>query len=522
MKNLKLSLTILSIINVIRSSLLIAEAFLARYLIDNAVAKKPLVWLVILFLSIIIVLIAISIVALMIRNKLSLRVEVHLKKEIYDNLLKKDLTSLRAYHSGELSNIYLNDVNNINTGVSEIIPSLFLYGSRFVLAIAAIAIISYQILLVLLAIAVIAFLLSRIYSSYLKKFHKAALESDGKVNAFMQESYENIKMIKANDAETNFSKLLDQKMLDNYRIKNKRNFLSIIGSGGFSLFLNLISALAVIFGAYLISNDKISFGELTTLTMLVSYFEGPISGFGSLLSRYNAYKVSKARVDKLLSLPNDYQRIEISDFEKIEVKDLCFDFDYPIFKNLSFTFSKGETLIIKGPSGRGKSTLFNLLLGFLKPKSGELDVISNGEKYPLSNVYGLFSYVVQDNILFSGTVRENIALFVNDANEEKIVAALKTACIYDELMQKEKGLDTPLYERGGGLSLGQIQRILLAINLLLDKEILLLDEFTSSLDKNTENQIVNNLLAINKSKMIITHHDLILPSDVKILDLGEL
>ena len=149
-------------------------------------------------------------------------------------------------------------------------------------------------------------------------------------------------------------------------------------------------------------------------------------------------------------------------------------------------------------------------------------MISNGKKYPLSNVYGLFSYVVQDNILFSGTVRENIALFVNDANEEKIVEALKTACIYDELMQKEKGLDTPLYERGGGLSLGQIQRILLAINLLLDKEILLLDEFTSSLDKNTENQIVNNLLAINKSKMIITHHDLILPSDVKILDLGEL
>ena len=132
----------------------------------------------------------------------------------------------------------------------------------------------------------------------------------------------------------------------------------------------------------------------------------------------------------------------------------------------------------------------------------------------------LFSYVPQENILFSGTIEDNVKLFVKEYSYEKLIWALKQACVYDEIMEKPKKLNTPLQERGGGLSLGQIQRVLLAISLLLDHEILLLDEFTSALDKDLEKRIVDNIVSLNKTKVIITHRDIVV-ENAKVLKVGD-
>jgi len=272
----------------------------------------------------------------------------------------------------------------------------------------------------------------------------------------------------------------------------------------------------MIYGAYGIYNKTLTYGSLVALIQIVSYFESPLSALSSLLSRYASYKVSEKRIQEIFDIEEDCKQNELNDFDEIVIDNISFKYDKEIYKDYSLTIKKGERFFIKGPSGIGKTTLFNLLLGFIKPSKGSIYILRDGKKYDVSECRKLFSYVSQENILFSGTIKENIHLFVPNATDEQIINALKIACIYDELETKEDKLNTVLKERGSGLSLGQIQRILLAICLLKDRPILLLDEFTSALDKNIEDQIITNLISCNKTMIIITHRLIELPNSVDI------
>ena len=517
---------ILSIINVFRSFLLVGQALISKLLIDEAIIainskEHNLIFYVILFSIFIVLNIVFAIVYFIIKNKFSLEIEVNLKHKIYHALLKKDINEAHLFHSGELSNIYLNDVNNIKNGTVEIIPSFCLYISRFVLALLALIYLDPLLLGILLVLGVIAFVCSKVYSSMMKKSHKDALESDGYINAYMQESFENIKIVKAYNAEENFSSSLKEKLKDNYQVKNRRNKIALFGSGGLFVLMQLTSAFTLLYGSFAIAFLGLSYGSLLGLMQVVSYFESPLSMMSSLLSRLNAYKASVERVESIYALKEDDNQIDIKDFVSLEFDNVSFSYDKVILSSLSLTLKKGETLLLKGPSGSGKSTLFNLMLGFIKPNKGSIYVIDNvNNKYPISLCRKLFSYVPQENILFSGSIIDNVKLFAPSFKEDKLIDALKVACVYDEIMERKEGLNTLLIERGGGLSLGQIQRVLLAIALLMNRPILLLDEFTSALDKDVERKIVENISKLNTTKIIITHRDISV-NNSSILTLGD-
>lgn len=512
--NRKFYVTLLSITNVVRSFLLVGQAIISKLLIDEAVLTieskdtKALIAYGIIFIASILLNVILSLAYFQIKNKFSLRIEVDLKKKIYDTLLKKDISSLKNYHSGELSNIYLTDVQNIKNGVCEIVPSFFLFGSRFILAFIALIYLDAKLLLILLVLGIIGLIGARFYNRKMKKVHKATLENDGSVNAFMQETFENIKVVKALDGEKGVSSSLEERLKENYRLKNKRNNLALIGNGGLFVLMQITSAFTMLYGAIAIAFWGLSYGSLMGLMQVVSYFESPLTSMSSLISKLNAYKASLERVEAIYNLKDDETQVELNDFDRIVINNISFKYDKVVFENFSLTIEKGKTILLKGPSGIGKSTLFNLLLGFIKPTSGEIYVEANDKKYPISSVRKLFSYVPQENILFSGTIEENIKIFIDDIDEEKLNEALRIAEVHDEIYAKQKGLKTPLVERGGGLSLGQIQRILLAISLLKDHSILLLDEFTSALDKDLEKRIVSNISKLDKTKLIITHRDI--------------
>ena len=179
-----------------------------------------------------------------------------------------------------------------------------------------------------------------------------------------------------------------------------------------------------------------------------------------------------------------------------------------ISQHVNFSAAPGEFIAFVGGSGAGKSTFIKCISGVNKPTSGQV-LINGSDLYAnYDTLKKLIGYVPQENILFSGTVEDNIKIFVDDYNEDKLNEVLKLAEVYDELKEKPKGLKTPLVERGGGLSLGQIQRVLLAISLLKNHSVLLLDEFTSALDKDLERRIVSNISSLEKTKVIITHRDI--------------
>jgi ABC-type multidrug transport system fused ATPase/permease subunit len=177
------------------------------------------------------------------------------------------------------------------------------------------------------------------------------------------------------------------------------------------------------------------------------------------------------------------------------------DFTYrsgtKVFENVTFKAMPRETIGLIGPSGEGKTTMLRLLLAIINASSGEARVVapSNGETMDITaSTRQLFSYVPQGNTLFAATIAENMRNVKEDATDDEIIDALKTACAWDFVSKLPDGINTVIKERGGGLSEGQCQRLSIARAIIRKSPILLLDEATSSLDINTQKAVLNNIM----------------------------
>ena len=163
---------------------------------------------------------------------------------------------------------------------------------------------------------------------------------------------------------------------------------------------------------------------------------------------------------------------------------------------------------LTGISGGGKSTLFLLLLGAYRSQSGSIYFVSEkGEVFsPGGETRALFAYVLQGNILFSGTVRENIAFLNDNATEQDVISAAQAACAMEFISGLPDGMDTKIGQNGFGVSEGQAQRIAVARAILGGAPIMLLDEATSALDEDTEARLLKNIAALkDRTVLIVTH-----------------
>ena len=194
-----------------------------------------------------------------------------------------------------------------------------------------------------------------------------------------------------------------------------------------------------------------------------------------------------------------------------------------MLEEASCEIKKGDFVAVTGISGIGKSTLFKLMMGVLTPQSGEISLCGEGRSVSAcSETRRLFSYVPQGNLLFSGTLYENITFMSEGKTKEEIDAAIRLSCCDDFINEFEQGLDTVLGERGQGLSEGQAQRVAIARAILYDAPVILLDEATSALDEATEKRLIENLRELqDKTLLLITHKKAALSvcnKELKIID----
>jgi ABC-type bacteriocin/lantibiotic exporter with double-glycine peptidase domain len=218
---------------------------------------------------------------------------------------------------------------------------------------------------------------------------------------------------------------------------------------------------------------------------------------------------------------NNYA-VNINFKDKIIIQNLCFSFEnnISILENINIEINKGDIIGISGVTGSGKTTFINLISGFLKPDSGKIIIDGNDlttVKYILNT-----AYVSQDAVLLEDSIKKNVAFGVEDSKVDlsKVIKSLKEAEIYEFVKNKHMGVDADLYESGLNFSGGQKQRIAIARAYYYDSELFILDEPTSALDKNTQKQIINNLLSKNKTIIIISHDEDILSLAKKIYNLN--
>lgn len=465
------------------------------------------------------------------------KIKMYYKERIFNKLLKKTPDFFEKYTGADIISLSENDTKFIHEYFTFGIMTLI---DCTVIPFATVIYLSLFISFKLTILSLLPYPLVIFSSRYFgKKIHETTLKSNEKFSYVNREVLENIEAIELVRSFVN-EKIRVKKFLN--AIKEYFNYVYlnskfIILSETFSQFLSVISmAIGFIYGIYLISVGEITKGNLISFFTISGMLSWSFVAIGLYFNTYKRATASILRIDKFL---NDKSSIEDGDLNVSGFKDLeffNFSFKYPneendILKDINFKLEKGKTLGIVGKSGSGKTTLIKQILRLYNFDCNK--VFLNNipyEKYKLNSLRELFSYVSQENIILSDTIRENILFGEKFESDEKIFDVMKNASIYDEIIKLDKGLDTIVGERGLGLSGGQRQRIAISRALYRNREILVLDDAFSALDANTEFKIINYLKKFRKDKTNIivshristlSHADLILVLDNgKIIDSG--
>ncbi len=280
------------------------------------------------------------------------------------------------------------------------------------------------------------------------------------------------------------------------------------GVGAFLLYYLAIKVLKV---------DFDSVGILTAFTMYLGMFIGPVRNLANYYNKLVTNISAAERIFEIMDIEpsvKDAENAEIMPQIKGEVEFKNVAFAYPdepdklILKDVNFKVNPGETIALVGPTGAGKTTIVSLISRFYNCTEGKVMIdgkdIANVTIESLREQLGIMT---QDNYLFSGTIKENLKYGKQDATDEEIIRAAKAVHAHNFIMKLEKGYDTEMSERGGGLSIGQKQLIAFARTLVQDPGILILDEATSNIDTNTEIMVQRGIEEMLKQRtsFIVAH-----------------
>ncbi len=494
----------------------VALAYVARMVID--IASGAVRGDIKVYIALLAFLILMQALLFIINSNIKIRVigklEIHLKRDMFERLSGKEYSKISKIHSGDILNRFTSDIEVVVSSLVGIIPNAVSLAARLLAAFLVLLQFDKGLTLIILALGIVVAIAARIYSVFFKNIHKKVQESLGETRSFMQECTENMVAVKSFNSAATLGEKLKKLMGKTYKLKLKRNAISNISSVAVYILFTGGYYAALCFGAFMIGNG-LTFGELTAMLAIISQIKGPITGVSGLIPQYFSALASAERIIELENIPDEPKAKNRAEIDKIyenmkEIKFQNLSFSYAkntreILENADMRIPKGEIVALVGPSGEGKSTIFRLLLGLWNDYEGEISIEGQNKISLTPAERGLFAYVPQGNLILSGTVAENIRFCRTDAADSEVEEAAKCADLYDFVKTLPEGFETHLGERGQGFSEGQVQRISVARAVLSGAPILLLDECTSALDEETERKLLENIKALGKTAIIISH-----------------
>ena len=457
-------------------------------------------------------------------EKIVIKVDQEIRADVYDKIMDADWEALSQYHSGDLLNRVDNDVSNVSSSVLSWVPD---FVTRFLQFAGTLGIILfYDPTLALLALisAPITLLVSRSVAKRIRDYNKKIRKVSSDVMVFNEESFQNVQLIKSFGLTELYKKKLRDVQETYKKIRLDYNRFHVITGSGMSLVGSVVTMVCFGWGVYRLWTGHITYGTMTLFLQLATSLAGSFSALVYMIPSAISAATAAGRLMSVTQLPKEEYLCEekakelIRTKKGIEVRTEGIRFQYntgkKVLQDASFVAKPGEIVAIVGPSGEGKTTMLRILLGLVAVLEGKVTVSAPEEEpVPVSAATrGLFAYVPQDNVMFAGSIAENLRVMKEDATDEQINEALRKACAYEFVHKIPTGLQSQILEKGGGYSEGQIQRLAIARALLSDAPVLLFDEATSALDVATERKILRNILdkSENKTCIITTHRPSVL------------
>ena len=280
-------------------------------------------------------------------------------------------------------------------------------------------------------------------------------------------------------------------------------------------FSGLSTAAGLLYGGYMVKAGQITVGQFVAFQMYLGMLSDFVWGAADLVAIYKQANISFNKISELITYPDEVAvpgQVDIDQIDSIEWRDYSFTYPndtQPTLKDISLTLKRGQTLGIVGKTGSGKSTLVRQMLRQFPVENTE-QFLLNGRPitdYAINQIESLISYVPQEHIMFSKTVRYNIEFGLKEATEKQVMDAVDWADLSKDLARMPAGLDTIVGEKGVTLSGGQKQRISIARALIRQPELLILDDSLSAVDAQTERTIINHIEHVRKDRtnMIVSH-----------------
>jgi ABC-type multidrug transport system fused ATPase/permease subunit len=451
-----------------------------------------------------------------IQTKTDVKLRNRLRSRMFDQLLNTRHENSASLHTGDLVNRVFEDVRVVASAVSVSLPNTIGSCIQFAAALIFLLILDLRLAIVIAVILPVGIIGGKYITYRLRSLTHNIRNSDSKVQVHIQESIQHKTVIQTMDYVDNSSSELIDLQSDLYGNELKRVRFSIAARIIMALCMSGGHAIVFLWGVFGISTGAVTYGMMTAFLQLVSQLQRPLLEMSSSVPSLIHAIASVDRIIEIEEIPRDKadEARHLAGVPGIKIENVTYAYpesDTEIFTDFSHNFLPGSRTAIVGPTGIGKSTLIRLLLALLTPKKGSITIYDN-EEIPISaSTRCNLVYVPQGNSLFSGTIRENLQMGDPQATDEKMWWALETSAA-DFVKELPSGLDSPCFEAGVGLSEGQAQRVAIARALLRPGKVLLLDEFSSALDTQTEDILMERLTKAlpDRTMIFITHRERII------------
>lgn len=446
---------------------------------------------------------------------MSRHIEFDLKNEVFKQYENLSQNFYKQNRTGDLMNRISEDVSKVRMYVGPAVMYTINTFIRFAIVILYMYNVSPLLTLyTILPLPILSYCIFKL-SSEINKRSTTFQQYLSKVSSFSQEIFSGIRVIKAYSLENQHQ----NNMID-LAEESKRKSLSLARVqslfGPLMIALIGISNLVVIyFGGVMYINGTIpNIGTIAEFILYVNMLTWPVASLGWVSSMVQEAEASQKRLNEFLKIEPEIKNNNpnSSDIQgSIAFENVSFTYDdtnIEALKNVTFTVKKGETLAILGKTGSGKSTILSLISRLYDVTDGRITIDGNEiSTLNLNDLRNNIGIVPQDAFLFSDTIKNNIKFGNQNATDEEVIEAAKSAVVHDNIAAFNKQYDTVLGERGITLSGGQKQRVSIARAIIKNPAILLFDDCLSAVDTETEETILNNLFEICKDKttIIVSH-----------------